>query len=141
MFSDSYAPATLAWGADPWQDDEMIPTALLLALAIQSPAAEDVSACVRTVRPATGTIGTLENRCDHRIVVFMCVTGPPQRERETYFDCARGQVGSYDIKAQSSARAIFAGARRLHMFACRFPKFLPRDVRYYHGKGLRGTCR
>ncbi|QDX25544.1 hypothetical protein FPZ54_05595 [Sphingomonas suaedae] len=113
----------------------------LLALAFLSPGGDDVSACVRTVQPASGTIGTLENRCDYRVVVFMCVTGPPQRERDTYFDCARGQVGSYDLKPQSSARAIFAGARATHMFGCRFPDFLPRDVRYHHGRGLKGTCR
>lgn len=119
----------------------MILSALSLAFALQTDPAADASACIRAVPPASGTIGTLENRCTDRLVVFMCVTGPPMRERQTYFDCSKGQVGSYDVKAQGSAPAIFAGARRMHMFACRFPQFLPRDVRYHHGRGLRGTCR
>ncbi|MCR5871954.1 MULTISPECIES: hypothetical protein [unclassified Sphingomonas] len=119
----------------------MILSALILATTPQADPAADASACIHAVPPASGTIGTLENRCTDRLVVFMCVTGPPSRERATYFDCAKGQVGSYDVKALGSAPAIFAGARRLHMFACRFPQFLPRDVRYFHGRGLRGTCR
>ncbi len=119
----------------------MILSALILAATPQTDPAADASACIHAVPPANGTIGTLENRCTDRLVVFMCVTGPPLPERETYFDCAKGQVGSYDVKAAGSAPAIFAGARRLHLFACRFPQFLPRDVRYHHGRGLRGTCR
>lgn len=119
----------------------MILSTLLLAFAPQADPAADASACIRAVPPESGTIGTLENRCTARLVVFMCVTGPPRLERETYFDCARGQVGSYDVKAQGSAPAIFGGARRVHMFACRFPQFLPRDVRYHHGRGLKGVCR
>lgn len=119
----------------------MILFALLLAAAPQVDPAADASSCIRAITPASGTIGTLENRCDDRLVVFMCVTGPPLKESETFFDCAKGQVGSYDVKAQSSAPAIFAGARRAHLFACRFPQFLPRDVRYHHGRGLRGVCR
>ncbi len=119
----------------------MILSALILAATPQTDPAADASACIRAVPPANGTIGTLENRCTDRLVVFMCVTGPPLPERETYFDCAMGQVGSYDVKAAGSAPAIFAGARRLHMFACRFPQFLPRDVRYHHGRGLKGVCR
>ena len=119
----------------------MILSALLLTFAPQADPAADASACIRAVPPESGTIGTLENRCTDRLVVFMCVTGAPVAERETYFDCAKGQVGSYDVKAQDSAPAIFAGARRLHMFVCRFPQFLPRDVRYHHGRGLRGVCR
>lgn len=119
----------------------MILSALALTLAQQADPAADASACIRAVPPSSGTIGTLENRCTDRLVVFMCVTGPPVRERETYFDCAKGQVGSYDVRAQGSAPAIFGAARRVHMFACRFPQFLPRDVRYFHGRGLRGTCR
>lgn len=119
----------------------MILFALLLAAPPQADPAADASRCIRAVAPASGTIGTLENRCTERLVVFMCVTGPPLRARETYFDCAKGQVGSYDVKAVGSAPAIFAGARRVHLFACRFPQFLPRDVRYHHGRGLKGTCR
>ena len=119
----------------------MLLSAVLAAAMPQPDPAADASACIRAVPPASGTIGTLENRCADRLVVFMCVTGAPVAERETYFDCAKGQVGSYDVKAQGSAPAIFGGARRVHMFACRFPQFLPRDVRYHHGRGLRGTCR
>lgn len=119
----------------------MILSTLILAATPQTDPAADASACIRAVQPASGTVGRLENRCPERLVVFMCVTGPPTRERETYFDCAKGQVGSYDVKAEGSAPAIFAGVRRLHMFACRFPQFLPRDVRYHHGRGLRGVCR
>ena len=118
----------------------MILSALILAATPQADPAADASACVRAVPPASGTIGTLENRCTDRLVVLMCVTGPPVEERKRFFDCAKGQVGSYDVKAQGSAPAIFAGARRVHMFACRFPQFLPRDVRYHHGRGLRGVC-
>lgn len=119
----------------------MILSALVIALAPQADPAADASACIHAAPPASGAVGTLENRCTDRLVVFMCVTGPPTAARETYFDCAKGQVGSYDVKAQGSAPAIFGGAQRLHMFACRFPRFLPRDVRYHHGRGLRGTCR
>lgn len=118
----------------------MIAFALFLASTLPVTPGENVRACIRAVPPANGTIGSLENRCDYRVVVFMCVTGPPTRERDTYFDCARGQVGSYDVKPQSSARAIFAGAGGIHIFACRFPDYLPRDVQYHHGRGLRGTC-
>lgn len=118
----------------------MIASALFLASTLVPSPDENVRTCIRPVPPATGTIGSLENRCDYRVVVFMCVTGPPTRARETYFDCTRGQVGSYDVKPQSSAPAIFAGAKGIHMFACRFPEYLPRDVRYHHGQGLRGTC-
>lgn len=111
-----------------------------LLLATIPPVEGESSACLRSVAPASGTIGTLENRCDYRVVAFMCVVGAPAKERETYFDCARGQVGSYDIKPGAGAPAIFAGARRIHWFACRFPEFLPREVRYHHGRGLRGVC-
>lgn len=119
----------------------MILSALLLVTAPQADPAANASSCIRAVPPASGTIGSLENRCGDRLVVFMCVTGPPLRERETYFDCAKGQVGSYDVRAEGSAPAIFAGAQRVHLFACRFPQFLPRDVRYHHGRGLKGVCR
>ncbi|WP_422058077.1 hypothetical protein [Sphingomonas sp.] len=119
----------------------MFLSALILATQPQAAPAADASHCIRAAQPVSGTIGTLENRCPDRLVVFMCVTGPPVAARETYFDCAKGQVGSYDVKAHGSAPAIFAGARRVHMFACRFPQFLPRDVRYHHGRGLKGVCR
>lgn len=116
--------------------------ALLLPLLTQAaPAAPaEANACVASVTPSEGVVGTLRNRCDYRVVAYMCVVGPPARDTHLFFDCARGQVGSYDLKANGEAPAIFRGARRIHWFACRFPEFLPRQVRYRAGKGLTGRC-
>lgn len=85
-------------------------------------------------------VGLLHNRCDYRVVALMCVTGPPPVKTERFFDCARGQVGSYDLRANGTAPAIFRGARRIHWFVCRFPEYLPRQVKYHEGKGLTGSC-
>ncbi|WP_423602546.1 hypothetical protein [Sphingomonas sp. MS122] len=111
---------------------------LLLPATPTAPA--NANACVAPAPGGSGIIGILRNRCGHRVVAYMCVVGPPARGAQMFFDCARGQVGSYDLKANGEARAIFRGARRIHWFACRFPEFLPRQVQYRAGKGLTGRC-
>ena len=109
-------------------------------LAQADPAsATDANACVSSV-PGSEIIGPLRNRCDYRVVAYMCVVGPPSRDTHLFFDCAKGQVGSYDLKPGGEARAIYRGARGIHWFACRFPDFLPRQVQYRAGKGLTGRC-
>lgn len=89
---------------------------------------------------AADDIGVLRNRCGYRVVAYMCVVGPPAQGTDRFFDCARGQVGSYDLRPNGSAPAIFRGARQVHWFACRFPDYLPRQVQYRAGKGLTGRC-
>lgn len=111
----------------------------LLAQAAPASAA-DANACVASVRNGTGIIASLRNRCDYRVVAYMCVTVPPRQDAHLFFDCAKGQVGSYDLKPLGEAPAIYRGARRIHWFACRFPEFLPRAVQYRAGKGLTGRC-
>jgi hypothetical protein len=100
----------------------------------------DANACVTSVPDGTGIIAPLRNRCDYRVVAYMCVVGPPRQDTHLFFDCAKGQVGSYDLKPHGEAAAIYRGARRVHWFACRFPEFLPRQVRYHADKGLIGRC-
>lgn len=118
------------------------PLALIAPLLLQAaPAAPaNANACVVPAPGGDGITGMLRNRCGYRVVAYMCVVGPPARDTHLFFDCAKGQVGSYDLKTNAPTPAIFRGARRIHWFACRFPEFLPRDVRYHQGKGLRGTC-
>lgn len=98
------------------------------------------SACIAPAPGGEGVLGILRNRCEYRVVAHMCVVGPPARNRHLFFDCARGQAGSYDLEPQGEAPAIFRGAGRVHWFACRFPEFLPRNVQYHAGKGLSGRC-
>ncbi len=102
--------------------------------------AADASACVVSVPRESGIIAPLRNRCDYRVVAYMCVVGPPRQDTHLFFDCAKGQVGSYDLKPRGEAPAIYRGARRIHWFACRFPEFLPRQVRYHADRGLIGRC-
>lgn len=115
---------------------------LIAPLLLQAaPAATaNANACVTPAPGDSGIIGTLRNRCGYRVVAYMCVVRPPAKDTHLFFDCARGQVGSYDLKADGEARAIFRGARRIHWFACRFPEFLPRKVQYRADKGLTGRC-
>lgn len=111
---------------------------LLLQAAPAAPA--NANECVAPASGSSGIIAPLRNRCDYRVVAYMCVVGPPQRDTHLFFDCAKGQVGSYDLKPGGEAPAIYRGARRIHWFACRFPEFLPRAVQYRVGKGLTGRC-
>lgn len=116
--------------------------ALFAPILIQATPAgtADASGCVASVAKGSGIVAPLRNRCDYRVVAYMCVVGPPPRDTHLFFDCAKGQVGSYDLKPGGEAPAIYRGARRIHWFACRFPEFLPRAVLYHAGKGLTGRC-
>lgn len=118
------------------------PVVLIAPLLMQmTPAsAANANACVITAPESGGIIAPLRNRCDFRVVAYMCVVGPPSQDTHLFFDCAKGQVGSYDIKPGSETPAIYRGARRIHWFACRFPEHLPRQVQYRAGKGLIGRC-
>ncbi|MEG3179810.1 hypothetical protein [Sphingomonas sp. LT1P40] len=120
----------------------MMVSTLIAAMALPAPvqpkaANPNATQCVAS---AESGVGILTNKCDFRVVAFACVTGPPRADVARYFDCARGQVGSYDLPARGQAPAILRGAKRVHWFACRFPEYLPREVKYHAGKGLRGSC-
>ncbi|MCW4460294.1 hypothetical protein OK349_01125 [Sphingomonas sp. BT-65] len=118
------------------------PLALIIPALLQAAplSAANANACVVPTSDGGAIVAPLRNRCDYRVVAYMCVVGPPRRDTHLFFDCAKGQVGSYDLKPGGEAPAIYRGARRIHWFACRFPEYLPRQVQYRAGKGLTGRC-
>lgn len=86
-----------------------------------------------------GTTGVLRNKCDFKIMVSMCVVGPPAATAYAYNDCAEGKWGGYDIGAHGMQAAIYRKATNLYWFACRMP-LLPQRLHFEPGRGLIGVC-